>query len=302
MSSHGSFADITISVVSYNSQDVLGACLESLPAGIQVRVFDNASSDGTVNLIRRRFPNVELIASDENVGFGRGHNANLGQTTTPFALILNPDCFLNADALTEMLSILREHANVALVGPGVDGEVALEDRYHAVRAGEPNPNHVEQLSGHCLLMRVSFFLEIGFFDPNLFLFYEDTDLCSKARLFGHDLVLARNVGVTHLIGQSTPTTRRTTRLRDYHLGWSEAYYRCKYRGDSARSTELLRTVFKHARKAFVRILRLSPKTVESFDRIRGAIDYAVSGPTPLPLKLKPDCSTQSFESESRTAA
>lgn len=302
MSSHGSFADITVSIVSYNSQGVLGACLEALPDGIHVRVFDNASSDGTVDLIRQRFPDVELIAGDENVGFGRGHNANLEQTTTPFALILNPDCFLNADALTEMLSILREHANVALVGPGVDGEVALEGRYQAVGTGESNPGHVEQLSGHCVLMRVSSFSEIGFFDPNLFLFYEDTDLCSKARMFGHDLVLARNVGVTHLIGQSTPTTRHTTRLRDYHLGWSEAYYRCKYRGDSARLTELARTVLKHARKAFVRLLRLSPKMIESFSRVHGAIDYAVSGPTPLPLKMKPDCSMQNCESESRTAA
>ena len=90
MSSHRSFADITVSVVSYKSQDVLGACLESLPKGIQIRVFDNASSDGTVDLIRRRFPNVKLITSDENVGFGRGHNANLEQTSTPYALILNP--------------------------------------------------------------------------------------------------------------------------------------------------------------------------------------------------------------------
>jgi N-acetylglucosaminyl-diphospho-decaprenol L-rhamnosyltransferase len=276
----GPFADITVSIVTYNSQDVIGDCLKSLPEGVAVRVFDNASSDRTVELIHSQFPAVQLVASDENVGFGCGHNANLEQIATPYSLVLNPDCFLNATALTEMVSILRGHSNVALVGPG-DGETAVQaDSYQDMETDEPNPHHVEQLSGHCLLMRMSAFDEIGFFDPNLFLFYEDTDLCTKTRLSGHILVLAPNTGVTHLIGQSTPTTRKTTNARDFHLGWSEAYYRCKYRGDSARLTELFRAAFKHFRKAFVRLLRLSPKTVESLFRIRGVIDYAVRGPVP----------------------
>ena len=281
MTISGPYSDITVSIVSFNSRDVLGQCLESLPDGVRVRIFDNASSDGSADFIQSRFPNVELITSDRNIGFGRGHNANLEQITTRYALVLNPDCFLNSHAMTEMVAILRSNSDVAIVGPGAEDSVSDgEPGYHRYDSNEVNPHHVEQLSGHCMLIRMSAFATIGFFDPNLFLFYEDTDLCTKARREGHVLVLAPNTEVRHLIGKSTPTSKSTTRLRDYHLGWSEAYYRCKYRGGATRTAELFRTAFKHVRKATVRLLRLSPKTIESFHRIHGVIDYATSGPAP----------------------
>lgn len=302
MTTCGPYSDITVSIVSFNSQNVLGECLDSLPDGVDVRVFDNSSSDGTVDFIRSRYPHVELIVSDRNIGFGRGHNANLERITTPFALVLNPDSFLNSNAMTEMVTILRSHPDVAIVGPGAEGSVSGDDSgYRRYSPDEVNPHHVEQLSGHCLLIRMSAFEAIGFFDPNLFLFYEDTDLCTKARQAGHLLVLAPNTEVRHLVGKSTPTSKSTTRLRDYHLGWSEAYYRCKYRNDATRTTELFRTAFKHVRKAFVRLLRLSPKSMESLCRIHGIIDYAISGPTATSAAIS-GVSEDVRESETQRAA
>ncbi len=297
-----SYLDITVSIVSYNSRNVLGECLDSLPDGVRVRIFDNASSDGTAEFIKKHSPHVELIASDRNLGFGRGHNANLERITTPFVLVLNPDCFLNSNAMTEMVRILRTYPDVAIVGPGAEGSMSGdESSYRRYASGEVNPHHVEQLSGHCMLIRMSAFEAIGFFDPNLFLFYEDTDLCTKTRLAGHLLVLAPNTEVRHLIGESTPTSKSTTRLRDYHLGWSEAYYRCKYRNDATRTAELFRTALRHVRKATVRLLRLSPKLMESLYRIHGIIDYALSGPAASSTMIS-GVSEQAHESETHRAA
>ena len=288
----GNYSDFTVSIVSYNSRDVLGECLKSLPEGIQVRVFDNASSDGSVAFLRDQFPDVKVIASAVNMGFGRGHNANLDRITTPFALILNPDCFLNQQAISEMASIIRNHPKVALVGPGAEGTVsASSERYRDYGPGIVNPHHVEQLSGHCVMVRISAFADSGFFDPNLFLFYEDTDLCMKARLLGHVLVLAPQTEVRHLIGQSTPKSWKTTLRRDYHLGWSEAYYRCKYRQHQTRAFELFRVAFKHARKGLVRLLRLSPKTIESACRIYGVLAYSASGLLPADVAVPTESET-----------
>jgi GT2 family glycosyltransferase len=273
--------DLTISIVTYNSRHVVGHCLATLPPGIEIRLYDNASTDGTSALVRREFPHVTVTAGPENIGFGRAHNENLKQSATPFVLVLNPDCFPDAGTLTALLAMLRKHPDAAMAGPGFR---TPEDADHPGAAFVPADETQDSdfISGACMLLRMSAIRDIGLFDPNLFLFFEDTDLCTRARRSGYRLIHASRIRVTHLVGRSTPATLRDSVRRDFHLGWSEVYYGCKYRGNRSTWHIKRKVISRHLRKTLQRALRLSPTTLESASRTWGAIKYAYSGPVAIP--------------------
>lgn len=265
---------VTISIVTYNSRKVISDCLTRLPRGVTVRVFDNASCDDTISFIRREHPQVIVTESSRNIGFGRGHNENLTRTTTPYALVLNPDCFLEPGSLERMVAALEADHSAAIVGPELDDTEASSESNVAASS-----EYRDMLSGACLLLRCSAFEKIGFFDPNLFLFYEDTDLCAKAALAGLKLLYVPEARARHLIGESSPRSTRIRFRRDFHMGWSETYYKCKYRAGRSTLATQFKVVSRHSMKALTRLLRLSPKAIESLSRICGAVSYCLTGPS-----------------------
>ena len=281
MQSQNPVPDLTISIVTYNSRDVVGKCLSGLSSGIMTRLYDNASTDGTVALVRKEFPHVTVTAGAENIGFGRAHNENIRQASTPFVLVLNPDCFPDTGALLALTSILRKNPDVAIAGPGFrTPENTDHDRNYLL----PSDKRLDSdfISGACMMLRMSAFNDIGLFDPNLFLFFEDNDLCTRTRRSGYRLIHEPRIRVTHLVGQSTSPALRDVLCRDFHIGWSEAYYGCKFRGNSSAGRIKFKVIARHLRKALQRIIRLSPKTIESASRTCGAIAYAYSGPVAIP--------------------
>ncbi|UCH85145.1 MAG: glycosyltransferase family 2 protein, partial [Candidatus Latescibacterota bacterium] len=114
--------DVSVIIVSYNSRDVLGPCLESLQqqsvrTSTEVIVIDNASSDGTPELVRARYPWVKLIVGRENVGFSRGVNIGIRAASGDYFLILNPDTVVREDSIEKMLEFARATPSAGIVGP-----------------------------------------------------------------------------------------------------------------------------------------------------------------------------------------
>ncbi len=112
-------ADVVI--VSYRSRELVRACLSSLrdhepQAGMRVFVVDNASSDGTVEMIRSDFPNVEVIASERNLGFGAGNNLAIRRGSSRYVLALNPDARLASNVLDPLIRLLDERREVGVCG------------------------------------------------------------------------------------------------------------------------------------------------------------------------------------------
>jgi GT2 family glycosyltransferase len=135
--------ELSVVIVSYNSARVLGACLESVYrecAGTEIEVFvvDNASTDGTVDLVRERFPAVDLRASDLNLGFSAGNNVVLGQCRGRYVVLLNPDTIVRPGAFGTLIRHLDEHPAVGAVGPALlleDGELQWECARNLPRPG-----------------------------------------------------------------------------------------------------------------------------------------------------------------------
>jgi len=281
MQSQNPIPDLTISIVTYNSRNIIERCLSGLSPSIEVKLYDNASTDGTPALVRKAFPHVAVTAGTENIGFGRAHNENIRRSKTAFVLVLNPDCFPDTEALAELISILRKHPDAAIAGPGFRTTEKTDDG-EEIPPESLEPHDADFISGACMMLRISALTEIGLFDRNLFLFFEDDDLCTRARRSGYRLIHAPGISVTHLVGRSTSPALRDKVRRDFHIGWSEAYYGCKFRGDRSATRIKVKVISRHLRKTLQRALRLSPKTLESASRTGGAIAYAFSGPVVTP--------------------
>ena len=114
---------MSIAVVTYNSADEISCFLKSVIANTEkieykITVIDNCSQDNTVELVKREFPDVDIIVTDENRGFGAGHNKMLG-VNSKYHAILNPDITLNGDTLSGLVDYLEKNPEVALVTPKI---------------------------------------------------------------------------------------------------------------------------------------------------------------------------------------
>ena len=238
--------ELSVVIVSYNVRDELDACLGSLvghtaPYPTEIVVVDNASTDGTPDMVRQQWPEVRVIDAGGNLGFARANNLGIRQTAGAFVLLLNPDTVVPPGAIAALVRGLAVHPEAAAAGPrltdgagypelsfgwsiGPVGELrqkivgALYDRRvrRVVKmvdrwSREPGPR--EWISGACLLVRRSDLEAIGLLDERYFLYTEDVDLCVALRARGRVVLFVPQSEVLHLRGRSAGRNPETERLR-----------------------------------------------------------------------------------------
>ena len=232
-------AAITAIVVSYDSAEVLPACLDALAGeSVPAIVVDNASGDDSRAIAAKR--GARVIANARNEGYGRANNLGVAAADTPYVLIVNPDLELKPGAAAALLEAAERYPDAGMLAPRIvepSGRVFLQPRSllspgHLNRSGAmavPGGDAcLPFLSGACLLVRRELFLALGGFDPAIFLFYEDDDLCRRMRDAGHALVHVHGAEARHGRGKSSaPSPQRRFKAR-WHLAWSERYIARKY--------------------------------------------------------------------------
>ncbi len=230
---------ITAIVVSYDSAEVLPACLDALAGeGVPAIVVDNASGDDSRAIAAAT--GARVIANARNEGYGRANNIGVAAAETPYVLIVNPDLELTKGAAAALLEAAERYPDAGMLAPRIvepSGRIFLQPRSllsppHLNRSGTmaiPEGDAcLPFLSGACLLIRRELFVALGGFDPAIFLFYEDDDLCRRMRDAGHALVHVNEAEARHGRGRSTaPSPQRRFKAR-WHLAWSEHYIARKY--------------------------------------------------------------------------
>jgi N-acetylglucosaminyl-diphospho-decaprenol L-rhamnosyltransferase len=225
-------AEISAVVVTYNTAPWIERSLGSLEGtGAEMIVVDNGSTDGTVELVRERFPEVRLI-QQENRGFGAGNNAGMRAASGRYFLLLNPDAWLTDGALERLVSFADEHPEAAIVGPRLlnpDGSLQRSVRgypspwrigteYFFLRKLAPrsqalnaffgaNFDHksvreAEFLGGACLLVRREAVDSVGGFDEDFFLMSEEVDWCYRFRQAGWSVLFYPGAEVVHVLTAS----------------------------------------------------------------------------------------------------
>jgi len=234
-------------VVSYNTREDFRRCLASLRAhsGIPCRVVvvDNASTDGSADLVEKEFPEARLIRNRENVGFSRANNQALREAAGAYALILNSDAELTPGALPALVARLDARPRLGAAGPRTlspDGTVQVSfgpalmplaewrqrRLVRGVKARDPAALKEAQaragvehephwLSGSCLLARKEALDAVGGFDEGFFLYEEDVDLCLRLRRAGWGVLFTPAAEVVHHLGRSMEADPARARL-EYH--------------------------------------------------------------------------------------
>jgi N-acetylglucosaminyl-diphospho-decaprenol L-rhamnosyltransferase len=237
---------LAVIIVSYNVRDELNACLDSFvghtdPFPTMVCVVDNASTDGTPQMLREKWPTVRLIEPGGNVGFARANNVGIRATQSEFVLLLNPDTLVPPGSIQTLVRGLASDPGAAAAGPRLRdaqgfpelsfgwtispvgefrqkliGHLYERRLRHVVRwvdrwsrsAGER-----EWVSGAALLARRADLEAVGLLDERYFMYTEDVDLCVALRERGRSILYVPQSEIVHLRGRAAGRNPETERLR-----------------------------------------------------------------------------------------
>ncbi len=230
--------ELTITICSWNTIDDLRLCLESLKqeassAIFEVIVIENASSDGSKDMVEREFPEFRLLAQTINRGFTGGHNLAMQARKKPHVALLNSDTIVHPGALATIMDYFRENPEVGIIGPRLlnpDGTLQYSCRrfpnpiaaafrntflgkifpdnkfvrtYLMKDLDHNQPCQVDWVSGAAMFIRKQVVDAIGGLDPEYFMYCEDTDYCKRAWDHGFKVIYLPTAVITHAIGRST---------------------------------------------------------------------------------------------------
>jgi len=226
---------VDIIIVNYNSGQDLLKCLESLETTeAQIIVVDNASTDGTPDLVVRSFPQVRLLRSESNLGFGAGNNLGCEESEAKYLTFLNPDTTVEPGWLDALVSALEADPRAGLA----TSRILLEDDPGTVNTcghdhhlsgltlcrglGQPageftTLEQISAVSGAATLIRRDLFTRLGGFDPDFFLYMEDTDLSLRARLAGCACIFAPASVIYHRYSLSFSSLKTFYQERNRYL-------------------------------------------------------------------------------------
>jgi GT2 family glycosyltransferase len=230
--------DASIVIVSFNTVELTRECLRSVydeAAGLRVEVLvvDNASADGSAEMIEREFPQVKLTRSATNLGFGVANNVALEQASGKYLVLLNTDAFFKPGSLVRAIEHMEAAPECGLGGARLVGRDGAPQpsarRFHSVwrdlcvltgvagqhanspllggidRTGE-ELNHaasVDWVPGAFSIIRPEALAKVGLFDPAFFLYYEEVDLCKRIKAAGYTIMYWPDIEVVHIGGESS---------------------------------------------------------------------------------------------------
>jgi N-acetylglucosaminyl-diphospho-decaprenol L-rhamnosyltransferase len=261
---------LSVVIVSWNTRELLQRCLASVYADLKGRdaaeyevwVVDNASGDRTAEMVRRAFPQANLLANLENTGFARANNQAMAECRGQYILLLNPDTIVQLGCINDLVAFLDRNANAGAVGARLlnpDGSLQpscspiprlgsealrmlhLDDMFRtSYRMAEwsvQSPRRVDVVQGACMLLRAGALEQVGLLDEAYFIYSEEVDLCYRLSQAGWSIYWVPTAAVVHYGGQSTQQVAEAMFLRLYEA--KILFFRKHYGEYTARAYKLI---------------------------------------------------------------
>jgi GT2 family glycosyltransferase len=245
---------VSVVIVVWNAQKYVLECLGSLrehcqKVGAEVIVVDNASTDGTPELVAAIFPEFKLIRNAENLGFARANNIGIAESSGDYICLVNSDVKFLDDCISPMVRYLSEHPEVGMLGPkmlaadlkvrrstmrfptvwntfcraiGLDSLFKKSPRFGGLLMSDFDHRRtapVEVLNGWFLVLRRSAVETVGVLDPQFFMYGEDVDWCYRFRQAGEKIVFFAEAGAIHYGGASSSNAPLRFYLELYRATW-----------------------------------------------------------------------------------
>ena len=262
--------NLTIVIVTYRTDEkILMDCLNSIDPQINILIVENSKNNKFKKKLENKYPNLNVVLSGRNLGYGAGNNFGLTRVKTKFALILNPDVTLEQNFFKELDKYLDQQINFHIMGVNYrndtqwkssgffsefDKKIKLK---HEEKSNHDSLEVVDWIVGYTMLINLEKFESRKLFDENIFLYFEDFDLCRRIKSIEGKIYSSKDLLAKHL-GKKGSTDQDYNLefeiLRNWHWMWSTFYYHKKYYGH-------LYAVYKNYGKLFRSIFNLFLYTI-----------------------------------------
>ena len=280
---------ITVVFIVHNSTSVLEGAMKSLSRAKRVIVIDNASSDGSADMVRRLHERVEIIHNPDNTGVSMPSNMAFERVETELILHMNPDVRFDDDCVRRMVETMDADPNCAVVSPMIinangDQEIDVlgpgEIEHRKIAVPPEGPFCSWYVCGSVWLWRTEAMRKLDGFDSNIFLYNEDVDICLRAAAAGYSLIVDTEAVIHHGGGASERISHKTRWRKDWNLTWSHFYLKSKHLGHDVAVAEARAKRWHFLGNALKGGLLLRPKTVVGqLARYKAANHFLASGPS-----------------------
>ena len=231
--------DLSIIIVNYNVKEFLQNLLTSIDKAssrllVETIVVDNASDDGSIEMLKQYFPSVKLIENTKNLGFSKANNLGLKEAKGKYLLLLNPDTLVSENTFEVTINFLRQHPEAGMAGCKIlnpDGSLQLAcrrsfpglwtsfckvtglgsvfpkskifARYNLTYLNENKTYEVDAISGSFMMVRRELYEKIGGLDEEFFMYGEDLDWCYRTQKSGYKVFYVHSTQIIHYKGEST---------------------------------------------------------------------------------------------------
>lgn len=303
--------DVSIILVSYNTRDLTRDCIRSIyekTSGLsyEIWVIDNASVDGSVEMLQQEFPGVKLIASEENLGFGRANNLAIGQSQAKYCFLLNTDTILINNAVKILFDFMENPENAEVGACG--GQLFNPDMTYQWSTGEFNSleklykksiginfneikyrlqdkikrrilkekryspqsgQEVDYIIGADIMLRKSAIEETGAFDERFFMFCEEAELCFRLKKSGYKIRFVSDAQILHYGGASAYSKNTPLSVEKMLLNGNILFFKLAY-GEKAAKRARFYYIIYYLRYLFLRFF-----TPKAFARLRTALELKI---------------------------
>ncbi len=239
--------DITFIIVTYQSENIIKNCLDTLPKQSKKIIIENSNNTNLEKELKKKYDNIEVIVSN-NIGMGAGNNIGLKACKTSYAYVLNPDTKFYNDTLKNLIETLKNINDFTLISPLNDNEnfPNYKKSYPSIKT-EKNILPVNSIDGFSMLFNLKKFKDQNFFDENFFLYLENDDLCLRIKKRKELIYIVTNSFINHK--GSISRSEKLEYLRNWHWMWSKFYFNNKHNGFliaiSKISMNFISAIFKY---------------------------------------------------------
>jgi N-acetylglucosaminyl-diphospho-decaprenol L-rhamnosyltransferase len=219
--------DLTIIINTFNSDNKIYSCLDSINPDFKILVIENSVNLEFKQTIEKKYPNVLCVIAGKNLGYAKGNNLGLSKVKTQFALILNPDTLVEKNSIDNFFKTASKYKDFSIIGPAIQEESDIEKLKNI-----HNIIEVDRVKGFAMFLNIDQFQDIGFFDDNFFIYFEEIDLCRRLKKLNKKMYLDPEIKISHIGGSSHDHSINFEMelSRNWHWMWSTFYYHKKYEG------------------------------------------------------------------------
>ena len=224
-----SYHDITVVITTFKSESKIYDCLNSINPSVKIIVIENSNNLKFKEKLEIEYPNLKCYLAGENLGYAKGNNFGLAKVQSKFALIINPDARLGDSALENFFKSCKAKQDFAIISPFIQER---NDNNINNQLEKKDLVEVDNVKGFAMFLNIEQFRDVGYFDDNFFIYFEEIDLCRIIKKKKKKIYLDPSIKIFHAGGQSHDVyiNFEMELSRNWHWMWSTFYYHKKYKG------------------------------------------------------------------------